>query len=107
MSGKMCIRDRDGRDRNQLSSSGEKRTIIVNTISYTGWKLVGVVLQDVRTDSVKQFRMYMVIIVIMLIMMLLVVNRIVSRKISSPIIKLDASVTAYEAGEKPDIYRCV
>lgn len=94
----------DGIYRNQLSSSGEKRTIIVNTISYTGWKLVGVVLQDVRTDSVKQFRMYMVIIVIMLIMMLLVVNRIVSRKISSPIIKLDASVTAYEAGEKPDIY---
>lgn len=94
----------DGIYRNQLSPSGEKRTIIVNTISYTGWKLVGVVLQDVRTDSVKQFRMYMVIIVIMLIMMLLVVNRIVSRKISSPIIKLDASVTAYEAGEKPDIY---
>lgn len=94
----------DGIYRNQLSPSGEKWTIIVNTISYTGWKLVGVVLQDVRTDSVKQFRMYMVIIVIMLIMMLLVVNRIVSRKISSPIIKLDASVTAYEAGEKPDIY---
>ncbi len=94
----------DGVYRNQLSPDGGKRTVIVSTISYTGWKLVGVVLQDVRTDSVKQFRMYMVIIVIMLIMMLLVVNRIVSRKISSPIIKLDASVTAYEAGEKPDIY---
>lgn len=94
----------DGVYRNQLSPEGGKRTVIVSTISYTGWKLVGVVLQDVRTDSVKQFRMYMVIIVIMLIMMLLVVNRIVSRKISSPIIKLDASVTAYEAGEKPDIY---
>ena len=94
----------DGVYRNQLSPDGGKRTVIVSTISYTGWKLVGVVLQDVRTDSVKQFRIYMVIIVIMLIMMLLVVNRIVSRKISSPIIKLDASVTAYEAGEKPDIY---
>lgn len=94
----------DGVYRNQLSPEGGKRTVIVSTISYTGWKLVGVVLQDVRTDSVKHFRMYMVIIVIMLIMMLLVVNRIVSRKISSPIIKLDASVTAYEAGEKPDIY---
>lgn len=94
----------DGVYRNQLSPDGGKRTVIVSTISYTGWKLVGVVLQDVRTDSVKQFRMYMVIIVIMLIMMLLVVNRVVSRKISSPIIKLDASVTAYEAGEKPDIY---
>ncbi len=94
----------DGIYRNQLSPDGGKRTVIVSTISYTGWKLVGVVLEDVRTDSVKHFRMYMVIIVIMLIMMLLVVNRIVSRKISSPIIKLDASVTAYEAGEKPDIY---
>lgn len=94
----------DGVYRNQLSPDGGKHTVIVSTISYTGWKLVGVVLEDVRTDSVKHFRMYMVIIVIMLIMMLLVVNRIVSRKISSPIIKLDASVTAYEAGEKPDIY---
>ena len=78
--------------------------MIVNTISYTGWKLVGVVLPDIRTDSLEKFRIYMMIIVIMLIMMLLAVNRIVSKKISSPILKLDASVTAYEAGEKPDIY---
>ena len=55
-------------------------------------------------DSPEKFRIYMMIIVIMLIMMLLAVNRIVSKKISSPILKLDASVTAYEAGEKPDIY---
>ena len=83
---------------------GERRKVIVNTISYTGWKLVGVVLPDIRTDSLEKFRIYMMIIVIMLIMMLLAVNRIVSKKISSPILKLDASVTAYEAGEKPDIY---
>ena len=37
-------------------------------------------------------------------LMLLLVNRIVSKRISSPILKLDASVRAYEAGEKPDIY---
>lgn len=76
------------------------RLQIVSTISYTGWKMVGIVKQDIRTDSREQFRIYMVIVVIMLIMMLLLVNRIVSKRISSPILKLDASVRAYEAGGK-------
>ena len=94
----------DGVYKNLRSPNGDKQTAIVSTISYTGWKMVGIVKQDIRTDSREQFRIYMVIVVIMLIMMLLLVNRIVSRKISSPILKLDASVRAYEAGEKPDIY---
>lgn len=94
----------DGVYKKMRSADGNKQTVIISTIAYTGWKLVGVVRQDARTDSLEQFRIYMVVIVIMLIMMLLLVNRIVSKKISSPILKLDASVRAYEAGEKPDIY---
>ena len=94
----------DGVYKKMRSEDGNKQTVIISTIAYTGWKLVGVVRQDARTDSLEQFRIYMVVIVIMLIMMLLLVNRIVSKKISSPILKLDASVRAYEAGEKPDIY---
>ena len=94
----------DGVYKKMRSEDGNKQTVIISTIAYTGWKLVGVVRQDARTDSLEQFRIYMIVIVIMLIMMLLLVNRIVSKKISSPILKLDASVRAYEAGEKPDIY---
>lgn len=94
----------DGVYKKMHSEDGNKQTVIISTIAYTGWKMVGVVRQDARTDSLEQFRIYMVVIVIMLIMMLLLVNRIVSKKISSPILKLDASVRAYEAGEKPDIY---
>ena len=94
----------DGVYKKMRSADGNKQTVIISTIAYTGWKMVGVVRQDARTDSLEQFRIYMVVIVIMLIMMLLLVNRIVSKKISSPILKLDASVRAYEAGEKPDIY---
>lgn len=94
----------DGVYKKMRSEDGNKQTVIISTIAYTGWKMVGVVRQDARTDSLEQFRIYMVVIVIMLIMMLLLVNRIVSKKISSPILKLDASVRAYEAGEKPDIY---
>ena len=82
----------DGVYKNLRSPSGDKQTAIVSTISYTGWKMVGIVKQDIRTDSREQFRIYMVIVVIMLIMMLLLVNRIVSKRISSPILKLDASV---------------
>lgn len=94
----------DGVYKKMRSEDCNKQTVIISTIAYTGWKMVGVVRQDARTDSLEQFRIYMVVIVIMLIMMLLLVNRIVSKKISSPILKLDASVRAYEAGEKPDIY---
>lgn len=94
----------DGVYKKMRSEDGNKQTVIISTIAYTGWKMVGVVRHDARTDSLEQFRIYMVVIVIMLIMMLLLVNRIVSKKISSPILKLDASVRAYEAGEKPDIY---
>lgn len=94
----------DGVYKKMRSEDGNKQTVIISTIAYTGWRMVGVVRQDARTDSLEQFRIYMIVIVIMLIMMLLLVNRIVSKKISSPILKLDASVRAYEAGEKPDIY---
>ncbi len=37
-------------------------------------------------------------------MMLAVINRVISEKISSPILKLNESVMEYEAGEKPEIY---
>ena len=84
--------------------NGEKRKVIVNTIAYTGWKLVGVVSQNTKTDSQVRFRYYIMTIITLLIMMNLFVNKIITKKISSPILKLDASVKAYEAGGKKNIY---
>lgn len=84
--------------------NGEKRKVIVSTIAYTGWKVVGVIPQNVQTDSLIRFRYYIMTIITLLIMMILFVNKIITRKISSPILKLDDSVKAYEAGEKPNIY---
>lgn len=83
---------------------GEKRKVIVNTVSYTGWKVVGVISQNAQTDSLIRFRYYIMTIITLLIMMILIVNKVITRKISSPILKLDDSVKAYEAGEKPNIY---
>ena len=94
----------DGIYRNQLSPSGEKRTIIVNTISYTGWKLVGVIPERVQTANINRFRYYIITAILILMMMLLEVNRIISRKISRPILRLNESVKAYETGGDTDIY---
>ncbi len=83
---------------------GERRKVIVNTISYTGWKLVGVIPYSVFTSGTFDTRYFIVMLMLLMAMMLGVVNRVVSVRISSPILKLNTSVIEYEAGEKPEIY---
>lgn len=83
---------------------GENRTIIVNTISYTGWKLVGVMPQESFTYKMIDIQQFIAMFLLLIAMMLILVNRVVSARISSPILKLNQSVMEYEAGENPEIY---
>lgn len=83
---------------------GERRKIIVNTISYTGWRLVGVIPYSAFTHGMFNIRYFITMIILLMAMMLVIINRIVSDRISSPIVKLKDSVIKYEAGEKPEIY---
>ncbi len=83
---------------------GEHRKIVVNTISYTGWKLVGVIPQTTFIDGTINIRYFIVMLMLLMAMMLMIINRIISVRISSPILKLNDSVIKYEAGEKPEIY---
>lgn len=84
--------------------AGEHRKVVVNTISYTGWKLVGVIPDTTFIDETIDIRYFIAMLVLLMAMMLMIINRIVSVKISSPILKLNDSVIEYEAGEQPDIY---
>lgn len=84
--------------------NGDDRKVIVSTISYTGWKMIGVIPQNVQRDNTIQFRYYIMTVISLLIMMILVVNKVIAGKISGPILRLDDSVKAYEVGEKPSIY---
>lgn len=86
------------------SFQGERRKVIVNTISYTGWKLVGVIPYSVFTHGMFDIRYFIVLMILLMAMMLGVVNRVVSDRISRPILKLNDSVLEYEAGKKPKIY---
>lgn len=83
---------------------GEQRKVVVNTISYTGWKLVGVIPYSTFTHGMLNIRYFVVVLMLLMLLMLVVVNRIVSVRISSPILKLNHSVMEYEAGKKPEIY---
>lgn len=83
---------------------GEHKKVIVNTISYTGWKLVSVIPYATFTHGMFNIRYFIAILTLLMVMMLVVINRVVSVRISSPILKLNDSVMEYEAGEKPEIY---
>lgn len=83
---------------------GRRRKMIVNTISYTGWKLVGIIPDATFTHGMFDIRYFIVILILFMAMMLAVINRVISDRISSPVLKLQQSVIAYEAGEKPEIY---
>ena len=88
----------------EITTNGHKESVVVGNIAYTGWKLIGVVPESVQTARINNFRYYIFTTIMILMMMLLEGNRLISRKISKPIRKLDESVKTYEAGGKTDIY---
>ena len=88
----------------EIKTDGQKENVVVGSVAYTGWKLIGVVPESVQETSINKFRYYIITTILILVMMLLQVNRFISRKISRPIRELDESVKAYEAGAMPDIY---
>ena len=83
---------------------GKHRKVLINSISYTGWKLVGVIPYTIFTHEMLDLQQFVIMLMLLMAMMLVVVNRVVSRHISSPILKLNHSVIEYEAGKEPRIY---
>lgn len=83
---------------------GIRRKVIVNTISYTGWKLVGVIPYSLFSHEMINIRYFIGMVILLMAMMLIIINRVVTQRISRPILKLNHSVMEYEAGKKPEIY---
>ncbi len=89
-----------------LTYQKEKRTVVVNTVSYTGWKLIGVIPNSTFSVGMTQSRYYAVLVILLILLMMLLVNRLVTGRISGPIIRLDDSVRRFQAGasDENDIY---
>lgn len=86
------------------SFQGIKRTVLVNDISYTGWKLVGVIPKETFLQDRFRVGLVLAFYVVLMAMVLLLVNRLIALRVSSPLRKLNDSVVGYEAGENSTIY---
>lgn len=83
---------------------GMHRKVIVNSISYTGWKLVGVMPYSIFTTKMTDLKHFVLVLSLLMAMMLAFINRVVAVRISSPIMKLNNSVIQYEKGTEPHIF---
>ena len=75
---------------------GEERTVVVSTVSYTGWKLVGVIPQNAFSIGMMSTRYFVVLMILTMVLAILIINRFVSERISRPIMQLDESVRETE-----------
>ena len=83
--------------------NGERRVVVVKTISYTGWKLVGVIpMSGFRLGTVST-ELFTILVILSAILALLVINRLVTNRITSPILRLNRSIENMEGGRvNPD-----
>lgn len=79
--------------------------VTVKTISYTGWKLVGVVPMETFSMGLEETRYLVILLVALALLATMILNQLVSARIAKPLKKLNDSVKEWEAGNlEPDIY---
>ena len=76
---------------------GHRRTVLVKTVGYTGWKIISVMPADELTLDIDQQRLFMALIGIVTIVMILFGNVTVSRIVTDPIRRLEDSITLLES----------
>ncbi|MCI8661316.1 MAG: sensor histidine kinase [Lachnospiraceae bacterium] len=90
---------RDYRDGNyQETYQGKQRDVVVKSVGYTGWKLVGVTPEQGFSLNNIKTRLFMVFVVAFFLFLLAVINSYISSRITAPIQELEKSVNALEAG---------
>ena len=77
---------------------GEQRQVVVNTISYTGWKLVGVVPRAGAGDDGHYIFLFGLSMLLFSAFLMAFLNFRISARISDPIRRLEQSVKELEAG---------
>ncbi len=78
---------------------GEKRDVVVKSVGYTGWKIIGVTPAGGFSLSGMKTKLFLIFVVAFFLFLLAIVNAFISTKITAPIQELEKSVNALEAGE--------
>ncbi len=77
---------------------GEKRIVVVDTVSYTGWKLVSVTPLKSMYLGLNSTRYFVIMIVALSILALFIMNRLVTIRVTGPLLKLNDSIEKVETG---------
>ena len=84
---------------------GEERIVVVDTVSYTGWKLVSVIPLNKISSSFSRARYTALFLGSVVLLFMIILNQFISARVASPLIKLDESINKIEAGNiRPDVY---
>lgn len=87
--------------------AGEDRLVSIQTVSYTGWKIVCVMPYNTAIFRAPQTRYYVVMIVTTIILLMLLISFIVSLMITKPLHRLTESIRVTKDGVlNPEIYIC-
>ncbi len=84
---------------------GNERIVTVDTMSYTGWKLVSVIPTSNSYMGMKDIRYFVMMVISITLLAMLILNRFVARRVTRPLIKLNDSIREIEMGKAdPDVY---
>ena len=83
----LAVAQEDGIHR--LQSDGKEKTIVVDTIGYTGWKLVSVLEESSDVFATGGMLYYVFIVISVTLLIALLMNQVISLRLSYPIRKLN------------------
>ncbi len=84
---------------------GDSRIVTVKTMSYTGWKLISVIPTSNTYLGMKDIRYFVIMVVSITLLAMLILNRLVARRVTKPIIRLNDSIREIEMGKvNPSVY---
>lgn len=75
----------------------KKRTVTVKTVSYTGWKIIGVSAEPTFAFSSFQSKIFIVFVIVLFVFIITLLNRVISKKVTMPIQYLEESVLGIES----------
>lgn len=85
---------------------GARRQVLLNSVSYTGWKMIAVIPASAYGVDASSLRFVVILLVSISLLVMIFVNQIVSRQISLPLNRLNRSIKRMESGDvvPEDIY---
>ena len=85
--------------------NGDTQTVVIKTVGYTGWKLVGVIKGTGISLNMLKTRIFIVFVILLIIFIVILINSYISFRVTDPIRELEKSVKKLEEGNlDADIY---